>query len=360
MMESVRQRYGIPVEIVFPERDEVEHLVAFHGPNLFYSSVQARQRCCDVRKVRPLERKLETLKAWATGLRRDQSDTRAAIPKVDRDPAGRIKICPLADWSADRVEEYIAKHDVPVHPLYARGYTSIGCAPCTRAVQPGESERAGRWWWEQDAKKECGIHFAPDGSVARDIVAEAEPKEMHKGFTLWFTGMSGAGKSTISRLLELKLRQFGARVEVLDGDVVRTHLSKGLGFSKEDRDENIRRIGFVCELLARNGVIAMAAAISPYRSVRDEVRSRIPNFVEVFVECPVEVLAERDVKGLYRRALAGEIPQFTGISDPYEPPLTPEVTVNSSQETPEQSVEKIWATLERLGLVSFDRSPLAH
>src|SRR5664279_893966 len=158
---------------------------------------------------------------------------------------------------------------------------------------------------------------------------------MHKGFTLWFTGMSGAGKSTISRLLELQLRQFGARVEVLDGDVVRTHLSKGLGFSKEDRDENIRRIGFVCELLARNGVIAIAAAISPYRDARD-------------------------VKGLYRRALAGEIAQFTGISDPYEPPLFPEVTVNSSRETPEQSVEKIWATLERLGLVSFDRSPLAH
>ncbi len=131
---------------------------------------------------------------------------------------------------------------------------------------------------------------------------------MHKGFTLWFTGMSGAGKSTISHLLELKLRQFGARVEVLDGDVVRTHLSKGLGFSKEDRDENVRRIGFVCELLSRNGVIAVAAAISPYRAVRDEVRSRIPNFVEVYVECPVEVLAERDVKGLYRRALAGEIP----------------------------------------------------
>ncbi len=360
MMETVRQRYGIPVEIIFPERDEVEQLVALHGPNLFYSSVPARLRCCDVRKVRPLDRKLETLKAWATGLRREQAETRARVPKVERSAAGPIKICPLADWSSARVEEYIAQHDVPVHPLYARGYTSIGCAPCTRAVQPGESERAGRWWWEEDAKKECGIHFAPDGSVQRDIVSEAEPIEMHKGFTLWFTGMSGAGKSTISRLVELKLRQLGARVEVLDGDVVRTHLSKGLGFSKEDRDENVRRIGFVCELLARNGVIAVAAAISPYRDVRDEVRARIPNFVEVFVECPVEVLAERDVKGLYRRALAGEIPHFTGISDPYEPPLSPEVTVNSSEETPEQSVEKIWATLERLGLVSFDRSPLAH
>ena len=361
MMDTVRQRYGIALEIVFPERAEVEQLVAFHGPNLFYSSVPARQRCCDIRKVRPLERKLETLQAWATGLRREQAESRAGIPKVERGPTGRIKICPLADWSAGRVEEYIVRHDVPVHPLYARGYTSIGCAPCTRAIQPGESERAGRWWWEEeDAKKECGIHFSPDGSVARGVVSEAEPKVIHKGFTLWFTGMSGAGKSTISRLLELKLRQFGARVEVLDGDVVRTHLSKGLGFSKEDRDENVRRIGFVCDLLTRNGVIAIAAAISPYRDGRNEVRARIPDFVEVFVECPVEVLAGRDVKGLYRRALAGEIPQFTGISDPYEPPLAPEVTVNSSQETPEQSVEKIWATLERLGLVSFDRSPLAH
>ncbi|MGA3236364.1 MAG: adenylyl-sulfate kinase [Bryobacteraceae bacterium] len=182
----------------------------------------------------------------------------------------------------------------------------------------------------------------------------------HQGFTLWFTGLSGAGKSTITSLLEQRLRAAGAKVEVLDGDVVRTHLSKGLGFGKEDRDENVRRIGFVCELLSRHGVISMAAAISPYRAVRDELRARIPNFVEVYVECPIEVLAERDVKGLYKKALAGEIPHFTGVSDPYEPPLAPEVTVNSSIETPEQSVELIWATLERLGLVSFDRSALSH
>jgi adenylyl-sulfate kinase len=190
---------------------------------------------------------------------------------------------------------------------------------------------------------------------------------MHKGFTLWFTGMSGAGKSTISKLAAERLCQLSqgqpgtpAKVEVLDGDVVRTYLSKGLGFSKEDRDENIRRIGFVCELLSRNGVIAIAAAISPYRAVREEVRARIENFVEVYVECPVEVLAERDVKGLYRRALAGEIPQFTGISDPYEPPLHPEVVVNSSRETPEESLEKIWATLERLRLVSNGPLPLTE
>ena len=183
---------------------------------------------------------------------------------------------------------------------------------------------------------------------------------MHKGFTIWFTGMSGAGKSTISHLLEQRLRELGAKVEVLDGDVVRTHLSKGLGFSKEDRDINIRRIGFVCELLSRNGVIAIAAAISPYRAVREEVRARILNFVEVYVECPVEVLAERDVKGLYKKALAGEIANFTGITDPYEPPASPEVTVNSSTETPAESVDRIWATLEHLGLVSFDRSAFTH
>ena len=183
---------------------------------------------------------------------------------------------------------------------------------------------------------------------------------MHKGFTLWFTGMSGAGKSTISAILLERLRQHGAKVEVLDGDEVRTHLSKGLGFSKEDRDTNIRRIGWVCELLTRNGVVAIAAAISPYRAVRDEVRSRIGNFVEVYVECPIDVLAERDVKGLYKKALAGEIAQFTGLTDPYEPPLEPEVVVNSSRETPEESADRIWGTLERLGFISFDRSAHAY
>jgi adenylyl-sulfate kinase len=182
-------------------------------------------------------------------------------------------------------------------------------------------------------------------------VTETAPA--HQGFTIWFTGLSGAGKSTISAIIERGLRAAGAKVEVLDGDIVRTHLSKGLGFSKEDRDINIRRIGFVAEMLSRHGVIAIVAAISPYREVRDEVRSRIGNFVEVYVECPIDVLAERDVKGLYKKALAGEIASFTGVSDPYEPPLRPEVVVNSSLETPAQSAAKIWATLEDKGLVSF-------
>ena len=173
-----------------------------------------------------------------------------------------------------------------------------------------------------------------------------------KGFTLWFTGLSGAGKSTISEIIVKRLQNAGRKVELLDGDVVRTHLSKGLGFSREDRDINVRRIGWVCEVLSRNGVVAIAAAISPYRSVREEIRARIPNFVEVFVDCPLDVVATRDVKGLYKKALAGEVPQFTGVTDPYEPPLNPEVRVDSSTQTPQQSADLIWATLENLGLVA--------
>jgi adenylylsulfate kinase len=172
--------------------------------------------------------------------------------------------------------------------------------------------------------------------------------------------MSGSGKSTISTLLSGRLRALGLRVEVLDGDIVRTHLCRGLGFSREDREENIRRIGFLCELLSRNGVIAIAAVISPYRSGRDEVRARVTNFVEIYMKCPVEVLIQRDVKGLYKRALAGEIPQFTGISDPYEPPLSPEVTIDSSAESPEASVERILQRLQDLGVVAPERATVAQ
>jgi adenylyl-sulfate kinase len=177
----------------------------------------------------------------------------------------------------------------------------------------------------------------------------------HQGCAVWFTGMSAAGKTTAARLLESRLRALGARVEVLDGDLVRTRLSKGLGYGKEDRDENIRRIGFVCELLSRNGVIVIVSAISPYRSVRDEVRRQIPQFVEVYMDCPIEVLIARDVKGLYKKALAGEISHFTGVSDPYEPPLAPEVTIHSDRETPDEGVEKVWRVLVERGLLSRAR-----
>jgi adenylyl-sulfate kinase len=175
---------------------------------------------------------------------------------------------------------------------------------------------------------------------------------MHQGFTLWLTGMSGAGKSTISEQLMMRFRRCNAKVELLDGDVVRTNLSQGLGFSREDRDTNIRRIGFVSELLSRNGVIVVVAAISPYRETREEVKRRISHFVEVFVDCPLAVLAERDVKGLYKKALAGEVGKFTGISDPYEAPLNPDVIVQSDRESIEESVEKIWRKLLEKGFVS--------
>ena len=171
----------------------------------------------------------------------------------------------------------------------------------------------------------------------------------HKGFTLWFTGLSGSGKTTLAREVEKELRNRGMKVEILDGDIVRQNLSKGLGFSKEDRDINIRRIGFVCNLLSRNNVVAIGAAISPYRAIRDEVRAATTNFIEVYVECPIDVLVERDVKGLYKKAIAGEIKNFTGISDPYEAPLNAEVVVNSATQSIEESAALILKKLEEMG-----------
>ncbi len=172
---------------------------------------------------------------------------------------------------------------------------------------------------------------------------------MNDGFTLWFTGLSGAGKTTLARRVEEMLLERGLRVEMLDGDVVRTNLSKGLGFSKEDRDINIRRIGFVCHLLSRNGVVAIAAAISPYEEIRQENRKLIGRYVEVFCKCPLEVLCQRDIKGLYAKAMRGEIANFTGVSDPYEEPVNPEVVIHSDKETVEESAAKIIRTLEELG-----------
>jgi len=177
MMETVRQRYGIPVEIVFPDRDDVESMIARHGPNLFYREVALRKLCCHIRKVRPLERKLATLSAWVVGLRRSQMESRANVAKVENGD-GIVKISPLADWGKQAVEDYIHKHDVLVHPLYAKGFPSIGCGPCTRAAFDCEDERAGRWWWEQDTEKECGIHVTPTGQLLRQVdalIAEIRP-----------------------------------------------------------------------------------------------------------------------------------------------------------------------------------------
>lgn len=181
------------------------------------------------------------------------------------------------------------------------------------------------------------------------------------GFTLWFTGLSGAGKTTISEIVEKELRERLGKVEVLDGDIVRTNLSKGLGFSRADRDTNILRIGFVAKLLTRNGVAMIVSAISPYKEARDMVRREIgEDFIEVFVDCPVDVCARRDVKGLYKKAFAGEIEQFTGVSDPYEPPAAPELVLRTDEEEPHDSARKVIAKLEELGYLwpaeEFDRA----
>lgn len=181
-----------------------------------------------------------------------------------------------------------------------------------------------------------------------------------KGFTLWLTGLSGAGKSTLADIISARLSEHGVGHELLDGDVVRTNLSKGLGFSREDRDTNIRRIGFVAELLTRHEIPVITAAISPYRSVREEVRRKVgrERFVEVFVTASLDELVRRDVKGLYEKALHGEIKNFTGVSDPYEAPESPQVTVNSEHETIEESVEKIWKFLVRNEFISVNQPVL--
>ena len=173
-----------------------------------------------------------------------------------------------------------------------------------------------------------------------------------KGFTLWFTGLSGSGKSTITGLLVEELEKRGSRVEVLDGDIVRENLSKGLGFSKEDRDINIRRIAFVADLLSRNDVPVITAAISPYREIRDEARALMNGrMIEAYVKASVEECERRDVKGLYAKARAGEIKEFTGVSDPYEPPEKPELVLDTEQQTPEESARKILVYLEERDLI---------
>jgi adenylylsulfate kinase len=176
------------------------------------------------------------------------------------------------------------------------------------------------------------------------------------GFTIWFTGLSGSGKSTLSEIIEERLRKHGRNVEILDGDVVRTHLSKGLGFSREDRDTNIKRIAFVCSLLTRNGVICISAAIAPYREARDWARQEIKNFVEVYVKCPIEVCRQRDVKGLYKLVDEGKIKNFTGVDDPYEEPEHPELVIETDKETVEESADRIFAKLVELGYLEAEET----
>lgn len=175
---------------------------------------------------------------------------------------------------------------------------------------------------------------------------------MNEGFTVWFTGLTAAGKTTVARLVARELLERGFRVELLDGDEVRKNLSQGLGFSREDRDRNVLRIGYVCKLLSRNGVVAIAAAVSPYRETREKLRADIGNFVEVYVSCPIQVCSERDYKGIYKALQEGRISQVSGLDDPYEEPQNPEVIIRTHQETPEQSAAKVITALEELGYVA--------
>lgn len=172
-----------------------------------------------------------------------------------------------------------------------------------------------------------------------------------QGFVLWMTGLSGAGKTTIALILEKELHARGVKIERLDGDVVRESLTSDLGFSADDRRKNIERVTFVAKLLSRNGVGCVCSFISPYQSVRDHVREQTTNFLEVFIDAPLEVVMQRDVKGLYKKAIAGEIPNFTGISDPFEAPANPEIHIRTDLETPQESANKIIAYLEKARLI---------
>lgn len=193
--------------------------------------------------------------------------------------------------------------------------------------------------------------------VNEENAIEGEVIKTHRGFTVWFTGLSGAGKTTLSVLLAEEFCRRGHKVEILDGDQLRTGISRDLGFSREDRIKQMQRVGYLCELLNKNGIITVVSLISPFRDAREELRQEIDNFVEVYVKCPIEVLIKRDTKGLYQKALAGEIKNFTGVSDPYEEPIDPEVTVYSDQEAVQQSLEKISQKLDQLGFGGKDSIP---
>jgi adenylyl-sulfate kinase len=341
LMDELEQRLNLRLIRVRP-RQTVEQQTRTHGANLWEHDPD---KCCNMRKTIPLGRMLGGYDAWITGLRRDQSNGRRATPVVSWDSKHeKVKLSPLATWTEDMVWAYIHAHELPYNPLHDQNYSSIGCYPCTQPVAPDSPDkRAGRW--SGHGKTECGIHIATENK-GDSIVAERQ-----QGFTLWLTGLSGAGKTTISVALEKELRTRDVYIERLDGDTVREGLTRDLGFSKEDRDKNIERVTYVAKLLSRNGVGVVAAFISPYREARQKAREQINNFIEVYVNASLEVCAERDVKGLYAKAFAGELKGFTGVDDPYEAPESPELVVHSGQETLEESVAQILQYLEERALI---------
>ena len=329
LWRAVESRYGTKIETF--AGDPVEEGLWESNPDLYLA----------IAKIEPLNRALLDLDAWITGIRRDQSPLRADAPKLGWDEKHELwKANPLADWSDDDCWAYIRERDLPYNKLHDQGYESIGD---THSTTPGKG-RDGRWAGATGA--------APNSSWASS--SRSWGRCPMSGFVLWFTGLSGAGKTTIANNVEPELERRGFVVDHLDGDIVRTHLSKGLGFSKEDRDTNIARIGWVASRLARAGAVVIVSAISPYEELRRHARSLVEQhapFVEVFVATPLEECARRDPKGLYAAAFAGEIDEFTGVSAPYEEPLTPELRLETIGRTPSESAATVIDRLEELNLL---------
>ena len=329
---EVEKRYATKVEVY--EGPSLGRQASIHGDKLWESKPDL---CCAIRKVEPLNRALAGLDGWITGLRRDQSPSRANAPKVGWDEAHELwKANPLADWNDEQCWEYIRERELPVNPLHERGLR----LDRLHALH-GRGRRARR---PLVGSRQGGVRTPRD-------------PELMAGFVLWFTGLSAAGKTTIANVVAPELEQRGCLVELLDGDVVRTHLSKGLGYSKEDRDINIARIGWVASRLARAGATVIVSAISPYEEMRRHARGLVEAhapFVEVHVATPIEECARRDPKGLYAQAFAGELDEFTGVSAPYEAPTDPELRLDTSDRTPSESAAAVLARLEELGLVEAE------
>ena len=348
------ERYGLslqppPKVITVAEQHRAE------GPNLWETDPD---RCCHIRKVEPLLDALEPYGAWISGIRRDQSPSRATTPKVQwSERYGVWKLHPLADWDEKRVWAYITVNEIPYNPLHDVGL------PLDRlhSLHPADEPRGRGAGRPLGGLRQARVRHSRRNPTRRHmsdhIYAAEHPETTHVrpgGFTLWFTGLSGSGKTTIAHLVGPELDRRGLVVEYLDGDTVRTHLSKGLGFSKEDRDTHIERVGWVASRLTRQGGAVIAATISPYEATRQEARERIDEvgtFVEIYVKTSVDECAKRDVKGLYEKAFKGEIKEFTGVSDPYEEPSSPELVIDTEQHEPEESAALVVAKLEELDLI---------
>ena len=331
---EVEKRYATKVEVF--EGPSLGRQASIHGDEALGQQAGSLLLHPQGRAAEPRARSTSTVGSpGSAATSRRRARTRRSSAGTRRTSSGRRTRSPTGTTS--ECWAYIRERDLPVNPLHEQGYASIGCTHCTVAGRG----REGRW---------SGIG---QGRVRPPRGAD----ELSGGFVLWFTGLSAAGKTTIANVVAPELEQRGCLVELLDGDVVRTHLSKGLGYSKEDRDTNIARIGWVASRLARAGATVIVSAISPYEEMRRHARGLVePHapFVEVHVATPIEECARRDPKGLYAQAFAGELDEFTGVSAPYEAPVDPELRLDTSGRTPSESAAVVLARLEELGLVEAE------